>query len=298
MTFDDACTLTLVNAGFGLFTFTQSPGWSGPTDGTDGPAETGGVLTAGNTFVIWDEEQSGMISPRTNTFQERVIRCLWQDYLTISSILCGPPPAAHPQNVALAVESVKFEGVVGSQPNGYPSGLTGIAAGGVVGYTFARLTIRYVPWIAYTLDVDYGVEPLVISGAAPTFKWVSDGTALDPTECPVVRQSTATMRLEVFNQLVIPDFTAYNGMINSVALTLAQVRSTAFPIGTVLLDGTSTHTILQSTGQPYKSYQCIFKYLSSGWNNFYRPSTGLYEAVTNAAGNPPYSSVDFTPLFA
>ena len=189
-------------------------------------------------------------------------------------------------------------GVVGSDINGNPTGYQATPGTGVIAYSFARLKIRYAPWISYTVDVDYGVEPLVVSGAqGATYKWSSDGVQLDPSEVPVVRQQTMALVLTSYDHLTIPDFTTYNGYVNSVAINIPQINH-SFSTGTLLMDGASTQTIVQSTGQPYKSFKAILKWLPNGWNKFFRPSTGTWQTVTDAAGNPPYSSVDFTPLFA
>ena len=301
MTFDDACTLTVIDAGGGLFTFNQTAGWSGPNTGYYN-LTSGGAAQTGSQFAIWDEGSEndliGIISPRTSTYQYRTIRCVWSVHLIIANILNGPPPAAHPYNGALAVESVQISGMVGSDINGNPTGLIAAPVTGVAYYTYARLKIRYSPWISYTVDVDYGVEPLVVAGASgATYKW-PDGTQLDPSEVPVVRQQTQSLVLTSYDHLTVPDFRTYDGMVNSVAITIAQLSSTPYAIGTLLMDGASTQTIVQSTGQPYKSFKAIFKWLPNGWNKFYRPSTGTWQAVTDNAGNPPYASVDFSSLFA
>ena len=282
MTTDDACTLTIQPLGFGTFsTVVQSPGWTGP------------ISDSGNgKFIIWDETANGFVSPRTTTFRERTIRCLWKDRIRIQWLLVGPPPAAHPDDASVSVESVTDEGVVGEDNNGNAQGLL-YGSQGQVAYTYARLKIRYVPWISYTVETDFGVEPLVVTNTGPVFTW-PDGTWLDQTECPSVRQSTAVYRLTRYDFLTIPDFSAYNGYVNDSVIT---IDGHAKPIGTLLMDGASTHTVIQSSGQPYKTFECIIKYKPNGWNNFYRASTGTFQLVKNMNGQTPYQTAPLSIFF-
>ena len=209
MTTDDACTLTIVPLAYNgaISTLVQSQGWTGP------------VSDSGNgKFIIWDETSNGFVSPRTNTFRERTIRCLWKDRIRIQQYLCGPPPATHPDDPSVSVESVADEGQVGEDDDGEAQGLLHGSVGQVA-YTYARLRIRYVSWISYTIDTDYGTEPLVVTNASPVFLW-ADGTPLDQTECPSVRQSTAVYRLTRYDFLVIPDFSAFSLVSSSTILSL------------------------------------------------------------------------------
>lgn len=251
---------------------------------------------------VWDEgavENFG----RLHSSATRTLLCRWADRATVIDGLRGgtvivggvatfTPPAAYPDAPWLPVDSIDVIGVAGED------GLS-VGANGMIAYTWARLKVVYKPpdynetTETGSLALDFSTEVFSVPQGQPSFQYSFDAAPVPPEACPSIRQTTVTFVRTRRNVAAIPTATilALAGTVNAAAFEGAA-------IGTVRFDGASTQRRLTTAGEENWDITYKFVYRPSGWNSFFRPSSGTFAPVVSiAGGNPPYPSGDFDQLF-
>ena len=225
----------------------------------------------------------------------RILVCQWNHRITVTRALMGgvasngvivtvTPPAAYPDEPSLTCKEVAPEGV----------GLRGIGPNGMVGYEYARLTATYTAEDVTTaeLSIDFRSDILTVPQDAPSFKWGDDEPLPPEASPPLLVGST--------------DFVITRHLLASIPESLIEslrdhVNTGTFrgrPAGTVRFVGARSRRQYTTITAPTYSITFVFASRKEPWNNFLRPSTGLWEPVYLMNGQPPFPGGDLNRLLA
>lgn len=248
----------------------------------------------------------------------RRLKCLWQDRLTMASMLIGQTlgqtgnpgsqtivvvlPHQYPHYPAASCRSVEIAPLI-------PKPTAADAQGRISQHEHAILTAAYrtpdagegdpqdSDTVIFTERLDPSVEFITV--AANNLTWEPSGEPIDPVEAPGIPVRMLDYTLSVSGIASFdPAAVLQAGVCNSIAV-LAKTINVTFPAETLLFHGFFPTRTWTTAGAQLWAGDYRFTYKPSGWNKFWRAGFAtpqpIYANGVAFKPVPPVNVLSFLP---